>query len=418
MAEFGLMVRLATILSVVSSLTMPAQAEGSHRELLGNSPPEPAIAPSASHLAQVPPVQIIDVRVKAGESGLQVVLETADGTLLEPTTSVLDDALILEIPGAVLVGDSFEEFAPADGIALVQVNQRSPDTVEVAITGADAAPQVKVNSEAAGLTLDVVPMVAEADDDEDEAIQILVTGEEDEGYNPSNASTATRTDTPLRDLPQSIQVVPRQLIEDRNVRTITEAVETVSGVVEDFRFFNGTGGTRRIRGFSSNSTLRNGFPEGRFSSSGTVPLAIIEQVEVLKGPASAITGTLEPGGVINYITRQPLRDPYYSLSFEAGNRGLYQPSVDLSGPVTADRDVLYRFIAAFEGRDSFQDFANSEITSIAPSISLSLGPQTDLNIYYEYSRYFASPFQSAVPLLSDGSLPSRALYPSYPNLQR
>ena len=362
-------------------------------------------------------VQITDVRMEAIDAGLQVVLETADGTPAEPVTSVSGDALVLEIPNAMLVGDGFEEFTPAEGIALVQVSPLADDRVQVVITGADAVPEVAVVSDATGLTLSVMPGIVQAGET-DEPLRLVVTGEENEGYNPSSASTATRTDTPLKDIPQSIQVVPRQVIEDRNVRTITEAVETVSGVVEDFRFLNGNNGIRRIRGFASNSTLRNGFSEGIFSSNNTIPLATVEQVEVLKGPASVITGVVEPGGIINYVTRQPLSEPYYNLGFEVGNLGQYQPSIDLSGPVTADENILYRFIAAYEGRDSFQDFSNSEITSIAPSVTFSVGDRTELNLYYEYSRYFANPFQWTVPLLSDGSLPSRSLYPSYPEFNQ
>ncbi|MEL7494791.1 MAG: TonB-dependent receptor plug domain-containing protein, partial [Cyanobacteria bacterium J06554_11] len=275
-------------------------------------------------------VQITDVRIEETDAGLQVVLETAAGTLAEPTTTTAGDALILEIANAVLVGDGFEEFAPAEGIALVQVSPLAGDRVQVVVTGADAVPEVAVGSDAAGLTLSVVPGVAQAAE-EGETIQLVVTGEEDEGYNPSSASTATRTDTPLRDIPQSIQVVPQQVIEDRNVRTITEAVETVSGVVEDFRFFNGTSGNRRIRGFTASSTLRNDFPESSVSTSAT-PLATIEQLEILKGPSSVITGAIDPGGVVNYVTRQPLSEPYYNLDLEIGNFGLYQPSVDVSGP--------------------------------------------------------------------------------------
>jgi iron complex outermembrane receptor protein len=357
-------------------------------------------------------VQITAVRVEATETGLQVILETAAGELATPTTQTLGNALIADIPNAT-IAEEFSQANPIEGIALVNVTSLPDDRVRVAITGTDAPPVAEVTAEAQGLAF-AVRLGEAGTAAEDDAIQVVVTGEQDEGYNPSNATTATRTDTPLRDIPQSITVVPRQVLEDRNVRTITEAVETVPGVVEDFRYFNGTGGNRRIRGFTSSSTLRNGFPDSPFGSS-TIPLATIEQLEILRGPASVITGAVEPGGIINYITRQPLSEPSYTLGFEAGNFGLYQPSVDLSGPLTADESVLYRFIAAYENRNRFQDFANSEITSIAPSVAFRLGDRTNLNLYYEYSRYFANPPQSSVPLLSDGSLPPQDLYPSYPS---
>jgi len=392
---------------------MPARAEEPvTKSTLSENQPATTVNEWMAQIAESL-VQVTGVQVNATDTGLEVVLQTAE-VLEVAETRIVGNALIADIPNATLVQGEFSQANPIAGIALVSVTSLPNDQVQVTITGTDAPPVAEVTTDAQGLVLAVTLGDADAVADED-AIEIMVTGEQDEGYNPSSASTATRTDTPLRDIPFSIQVVPRQLIEDRNVRTVTEAVETASGVVEDFRFFNGTSGIRRIRGFSSSSTLRNGFPESPFAIS-TIPLATVEQLEILKGPASVITGAIEPGGIINYVTRQPLNEPSYTLGFEAGNFGLYQPSIDLTGPLTADRNVLYRFIAAYENRGSFQEFANSETTSIAPSISFNLGDRTDINLYYEYSRYFANPYQFGVPLLSDGSLPPRSLYPSYPSL--
>ncbi|MBW4621238.1 MAG: TonB-dependent siderophore receptor [Cyanosarcina radialis HA8281-LM2] len=348
-------------------------------------------------------VQITGVRLEKTETGLQVILETANGTLPVPETSVVDKAAIADIPNTTIT-EEFSQANPIEGIALVSVTRLPGDKVRVTITGTNAPPVTQVTSEARGLVFAVT---------QEDEIQVVVTGEQDEGYNPRSASTATRTDTPIRDTPQSIQVVPQEVIEDRKVRTLTEAVETVSGVVEDFRYLGSTNGNRRIRGFSAGSTIRNGFIEGLYASP-TVPIATIDRVEVLKGPASVVIGAIEPGGIISYATKQPLSEPYYKLGFEVGNYGRYQPSIDFSGPLTADKNVLYRFIAAYENRGSFQRFANSEIASIAPSLSFKLGERTDLKLYYEYSRYFANPPVYAVPLLSDGSLPPRNLFPTYP----
>ncbi|NJP18612.1 MAG: TonB-dependent siderophore receptor [Hydrococcus sp. CRU_1_1] len=145
-------------------------------------------------------------------------------------------------------------------------------------------------------------------------------------------------------------------------------------------------------------------------------IGTIEQVEVLKGPASVLFSAQEPGGVINTVTKKPLSTPYYNVEFQAGNYGFYQPSIDLSAPLTTDGNVLYRFIASYRGAGSYQDFVSSNTTTIAPSITLKLGDRTDLNLSYEYVRYFADPPIANVPLLSDGSLPPRNFYPSYPDL--
>ena len=68
----------------------------------------------------------------------------------------------------------------------------------------------------------------------------------------------------------------------------------------------------------------------------------IQQIEVLKGPASVLFGAGEPGGIINLISKKPLADPYASVSFTAGNFDTYQTAIDLSGPVNDQKTLKYR----------------------------------------------------------------------------
>lgn len=137
---------------------------------------------------------------------------------------------------------------------------------------------------------------------------------------------------------------------------------------------------------------------------------------MLKGPASIVYGALEPGGIVNVITRQPLSEPYYNLTFEAGNYGFYQPSLDLSGPLTTDNNVLYRFIASYQRTEDIQPFFEAETVTIAPSLTLNLGDRTDLNLSYEYVYSFADNIRPDIVVFSDGSLPPRDFYVGYPNL--
>lgn len=192
----------------------------------------------------------------------------------------------------------------------------------------------------------------------------MVTGEQETGYSVPNASTATRTDTPIRDIPQSIQVVPREGLEDRNVRNLTEAVETVSGIASGGEYLDATVSGKIIRGFSQDGVFRNGYRDGD-QNTVTSPIETLEQVEVLKGPASVLFGQVEPGGIINIVTKQPLSEPYYKLEFEAGNYGLYEPSIDLSGPLNTEKTALYRFIASYRHSDSFVDFVNTDQVTIS-----------------------------------------------------
>ena len=423
MTKLGLMVRLAVAISIAGGLAVPTQAEdrlesGRSFEQSLSLSPLLSLSPSPQTLAQTLLVQITNVRLEETDAGLQVVLETADGELSTPATAISGDALIVEIVNAVLIGEGFEQFEPAEGIAFVQISTLSGDRVQVVITGEDAAPTADISTDTAGLTLSVVPGIAQVGET-DEPLRLVVTGEEGEGYNPSSASTATRTDTPLRDIPQSIQVVPRQVIEDRRPRNITEAVETVSGVVDGGNNFGSPSGARIIRGFSqgfaegaSGGNYRNGFRDGGyFTLTGT---GTVERVEILKGPASVLYGSAEPGGIVNVITHQPLNEPYYNIELQAGSRSFYQPSIDLSGPLNQDESLLYRFIASYQDTDGFQDFVDTDLTTIAPSISINFGNDTDLDLYYEYINFTGDPAELYGGLFSDDSFLPQDFFLGYP----
>ncbi|MBE7385487.1 MAG: TonB-dependent receptor [Leptolyngbya sp. SIO1E4] len=369
-----------------------------HAESAAN-PPATTVEEWQAQIAQSL-VTITNVRVEETEAGLQVVLETAGGELTAPATQTVGEALIAEIPNAVLdlpEDGPFEQFAPAEGIALVSVTELPGDRVQISITGTDAVPQAQISTEAGILVLSVVPGVATAIDTDDDAIQVVVTGEEDEGYNPSNASTATRTDTPLRDIPQSIQVVPRQIIEDQQASNLQEVVRNVSGVSQSDNF-GGTLDRFFIRGFEQRVFLRDGFRDliGRVRET-----ANLEQVEVLKGPASVLYGTLEPGGIINLVTKQPLEDPLYSAEITVGSFGFVEPSIDLGGPLNESETVLYRLNALYESGGEFRDFDQGvERFFVAPSLTWEISDNTDITFQFEYLDD-ERPFEDGIVAIGD-----------------
>ncbi|GJD15194.1 ferrichrome-iron receptor [Rivularia sp. IAM M-261] len=386
-------------------------------------------------------VVITGVKANPTDKGVEVILETTQGDKLQVANRSTGNNFIADITGGQLRLPNGNAFIfrfekPISGIAEITVTNINANTVRVTVVGEKTLPVVELFDDNAGLIFAVastttaaqppqqVPTqqkpATEAPQEEpaarqDDPIELIVTGEQD-GYRAPNASTATRTDTPIRDIPQSIQVVPQEVLRDRNAQTVFEAVETVSGVLDGSNNYGAPGGAFIIRGFNSfdSGNLRNGFRDFDYYSVSSI--GTIERVEVLKGPASVLFSAQEPGGVINTVTKQPLSTPYYNVSFEAGNYGFYQPSIDFSGPLTTDRNVLYRFIASYRGAGSYQDFFNSNTTTIAPSVTLKLGDKTDLNLSYEYVRYFADNPQFEVALLSDGSLPPRNFYPGYPDL--
>jgi len=375
-------------------------------------------------------VSITQVVANPTDKGIEIILQTTKGQVLQPVTLALGRTYIANIPNAVLAlpQGEFRQDNPASGITRVAVTQATANSIRVAVTGETALPQVQlydapeegvIFSFTPGTSAAQTPPAPEGETQPGKPLadeqEIVVTGEQD-GYNVPNASTATRTDTPLRDIPQSIQVVPQEVLRDRKPRNLSEAVETVSGVVEYGNNFGTPAGGRIIRGFAQEgNNYRNGYRDTDFYS--LTGIGTIEQVEVLKGPASVLFGAVEPGGIVNVITKQPLSEPYYNLEFEAGNRNFYQPSLDFSGPLNADETLLYRLIGSYQSADGFQDFVTSDLTTIAPSLTWKLGDRTTLNLYYEYIRSEVDPVEGRLIVFSDNTfrLP-RDRYLGYPDL--
>lgn len=346
-------------------------------------------------------VEITDIQVETGEAGLRLVLDT-NGTLAEPTTSTIGNALIIEFADAVLTlpdEDIFEAADPVEGVALVSVTELGDNSVRIAITGSEGVPVAQVDTAATTATLTIEPGVAQAEGEED-LLRIAVTGEDEDDYDPSAASTATGTDTPLRDIPQSIQVIPEAVIEDRNALELGDALETAGGVVSR----GGRGSSVFGPGF-----LIRGFPveEGVFRDGietfSLAPLDTndIERIEILKGPASVLFGQGDPGGIINLVSEQPLSVPRYEIAATVGNYSTYRGDIDLTGPLTDDRAVRYRLNLSYENFGSFRDFVDGEGLFISPAIAWDIGPNTTLNIYGQYA-YNSETIDDGIPFTPDG----------------
>ncbi|MCU0526240.1 MAG: TonB-dependent siderophore receptor [Elainella sp. Prado103] len=350
-------------------------------------------------------VQITDIQLESVGDRLEIRLRTTT-SLTEVTPSQVGNAWIADIPNATLnlSTSGFQASDPVPGIALISVTQLPNDRVRIAITGTDAVPVIEIDptgegAGSVGWRLSITPGtdgIASED-----AIQVVVTGEQGTNYNPGTASTATRTDTPVDEIPASIQVIPQQVLDDQQIVDLRNALENVGGVTLDGDY-GGTGaGSLILRGFTQDTLFRDGFRVSNFYS---VPeIANIEQIEVLRGPASVLFGQVQPGGVVNVITKQPLDSPYYGLDFTAGQFSLYRPSIDLSGPLTTDGSLLYRLNAVYENSGSFRDEVSTERIFVAPVVQWKIDDRTSLTFDFEY-LYDDPVFDRGVTALSDGSL--------------
>ncbi len=377
-------------------------------------------------------VQVTGVRVNPTPQGVEVILETSNEEQLQVLTSSYGRTFVANIVNTQLAlpeKKAFHADNPAAGITAVTVTQHA-SSIRVSVTGKTNVPTARVvqNEDTLALSLSAPvdptaqppqppavsetvqpetptePAVEPQQPDEpaqgEEEIEIVVTGEREDGYNVPNASTATRTDTPLRDIPQSIEVVPQEVLRDQNVTRLEDALRNVSGVTQAFSL-PGTISTFTIRGFrveegSGSNFLRDGLPDP--AAGGVVELPNIDRIEVLKGPASVLYGFGNPGGTINLVTKQPLRDPFYEVEATVGNYDFYRGVVDLSGPLNDSKTVLYRLNTSYRNSGSFIDFFDSKYLSFSPVISLNFGERTNLFLEGEYIKTDAS-FYSGVPLI-------------------
>jgi iron complex outermembrane receptor protein len=362
---------------------------------------EPTPIEEHSPISQASIVQITGVQLEAIANQINLTLQTT-AELPTPVTSVIGNALITDIPNATLnlpQGETFSASQPIAGVTRIEVTNLPNNRVRIAITGTDAPPTVDIRPEATEFTVSVTPGNATAQT-LDDSLQVVVTGEQEEDYVVSSTSTATRTDTAILDIPGSVQVIPRQVLEDQQVVRLDEALSNVSGVSRGTSF-SGTTLDFNIRGFDA-PTLRNGFREFGGFSGASPTVNNLERVEVLKGPASILYGEIQPGGIINLVPEQLLSEPFYQLELDVGNRGLVQPQLDVSGPLNAEGSILYRLNASYLRDNGFTDFDQEiERAFVAPVLAFQIGDRTNLSISAEYSNE-QTPLDNGLVALGNG----------------
>ncbi len=206
-------------------------------------------------------------------------------------------------------------------------------------------------------------------------------------YAADDSISATRIPVPIQDTPRSIEVVTRQVLEDQKVIRFSDALRNVSGVSQ-FSTQGGQGGSFMIRGFESGEGLnvfKNGFrDDSTYSSRAQRDVANLERVEVVKGPPSYLYGRSDPGGVINQVTKAPLKNPYYSAEMIIGSYGLYRPTIDIGGPLNDSKTLTYRFNGLYESAESYRDGVKSERVFLAPTFGWEISSRTTLRIEGEY----------------------------------
>ncbi|MDX1370807.1 MAG: TonB-dependent receptor plug domain-containing protein, partial [Pseudomonas sp.] len=196
-----------------------------------------------------------------------------------------------------------------------------------------------------------------------------------QGYRATRSSSATKTDTPLSEIPQAISVVPAAVLEDLGSSDVERALDFAGGVAKQNDFGGLTLYEYSVRGFTTSEFYKDGFSANRGYPS-TPDAANIERIEVLKGPAASLYGRGDPGGTVNIITKKPQAGTFARLQTSAGSWNRYRSSLDLNSPLDDQGDLLARLNLAVEDNNSFRDHMTSERLFAAPSLSWQLSPDT------------------------------------------
>ncbi|RMM43865.1 Iron complex outer membrane receptor protein [Pseudomonas syringae pv. aptata] len=229
------------------------------------------------------------------------------------------------------------------------------------------------------------------------AIQVEANSDRSTSYQPTGTSSILHSDRSTLEVPQVVNVVSAQVLRDQKPRNLDDALANTSGITQG-NTLAATQDTLMKRGFGGNrdgSIMHNGMPivQGRGLS------ATADSVEVLKGPASLLYGIMDPGGVVNVVSKRPQLESYNAISGRASayahGRDGSGGSFDSTGGL-GDSRLAYRMVVDYEDEDYWRNFGTHRESLVAPSLAW-YGDTTQVVLSYEH-REFLYPFDRGTAL--------------------
>ena len=225
----------------------------------------------------------------------------------------------------------------------------------------------------------------------------------DRGYRAGNSVSATRIDTPIKDLPFAVSAFTEQFINDIGARELMDVAIYAPGVTSGAKEFTQGNNRYSIRGFDGDVTpQRNGFIGNRYVDAGN-----IQRVEIVKGPASLLYGQITPGGTVNYITKRPQNDSFVQLRQQIGTDSFWRTEVDVNHAVLGGR-VQARVVGAYEDGFEWANPGDSNSRLLAPSVSFRVTENSTLIVDYERFRRREDPLVGMNPNLAVNVSPTAA----------
>lgn len=217
-----------------------------------------------------------------------------------------------------------------------------------------------------------------------------VSSQLDSGYRASNSVSGSRFDSPIRDLPFSIQAFTRSFIEDQKPVNIFDIARYSPGVTYRSNDFNEGNANLAIRGFAVSATpgsvqmLRDGF-----HGPSIFDFTNISRVEVVKGPSSFLYGQVAPGGIVNIITKSPQSKFEATADARYGSYDEYRFDADVTGPVV--NTLFYRLATSYDQDMRYWEPYDAHSWDIAPSLLWQPHERVSISLKYEYFNKTETP---------------------------
>lgn len=205
-----------------------------------------------------------------------------------------------------------------------------------------------------------------------------LVGRSRKDYNSDYSFSSSKIALKNMEIAQSMTTVTKELLADRQIFRVGDAMKNVSGVSPtSFYYHYSIRGITQAASYKQNR-LVNGMNTSVYFFNQ--PLTVnIERIEVIKGPASMAFSSTDPGGSINMVTKKPLKYSRNEVSFTVGSYGMVRGALDFTGPLNKSKSLLYRLNMGYENSQSFRDLQFKKAFIVAPTISYVPNDKTSLN---------------------------------------
>lgn len=229
------------------------------------------------------------------------------------------------------------------------------------------------------------------------------------------SATATKTDTPIQKVPQSISVVTAEEMALHQPKSVKEALSYTPGVAVGTRGASNTYDYLIIRGFTADGQSQNNYlnglkMQGNFYNDAVIDPYMLERAEVMRGPVSVLYGKSNPGGLLNMVSKRPTTEPLKEIQFKMGTNGLFQTGFDFSDALDDDGVYSYRLTGLARSANAQQNGAEEQRYAIAPSFTWRPDDKTNFT--------FLSYFQNEPETGYYGWLPKEGTVTPLPNGKR